>query len=244
MMSKNGVRWVLGALAGLSAAAGHAATTAYTSEAEFLAAVEGLVASGVPTSRADEGFDAAPWGAKLFWLQGGAPASAVSNLGLRWVSRAGGGYLATSTGSSVSPGYELYATDSSAVSHPNPDGLRMTVADPAKRLYAVGGWFQGNMTKIAMTVDGDPARVDFTGADSTVSDWTFLGFVESDPALGFRAVEFLAADEVGAEQKIFFADSFVIVGEPGAVVPVPAALPLLGSALFALGTLRRHRRGR
>jgi hypothetical protein len=239
MSIRRGVLYGSGALLLLGAGGARAATTVYTTEASFLAAVAGL---GVPTSQAREGFDVTPWGADLFSILGGMPAPSVSNLGLTWVSRVAGGYLATSTGSSVSPSYEMYATDASGVTHPNPDGFRMTLADATKTLYAVGGWFQGNMTKVTMTVDGDPARVDFTGGESTVSDWTFLGFVESDPALGFRTVEFVAADEVGGEQKMFFADSFIIVGEPGAVVPVPAALPLLGSALFALAAFRRGRR--
>ena len=77
-----------------------------------------------------------------------------------------------------------------------------------------------------------------------VADWKFLGFVEDDPALGFRSVEILET-EAATEARYFFSDDFTLGGQAGAFppapVPLPAALPLFGTGLMVLmGVLGRR----
>lgn len=169
------------------------------------------------------------------------PQVSVTNLGITW-SRPGA-FLRTSTGGGdVHDGsYIMFTWDNSTglPTHAIPDGYTLTASGPS--LFGVGGWFQaGTTANIDFIVDGDPTRVDFTGLETSLdASWKFLGFVETDPALGFTSVEIMETDETGDETKIFFSDDFTLGASP---VPLPASLPLLGSGLMAMvGFLGRRR---
>jgi hypothetical protein len=202
----------LAMLALLSSSSTRAAVTTYCCDAAAESAyIADLTALGVPLSTVHEGFDASPWGADTCSFCGGSPAPSVSNLGISWgpLPSTVGGYLATSTGGgNVHDGtFLMYAVDSGGVSHPVPDGFSFSAGGPS--LHGVGGWFRsnGSGSKLAFIVDGDPARVDFTGAEASVTTWKFLGFIDT---VAFSDVDVRTADEVGNETTIFFADDFTL----------------------------------
>jgi hypothetical protein len=187
-----------------------AAVTTYCCDAAAESAyVAGLSALGVTLSTPHEGFDVTPWGADTCPLCGGSPKANVSNLGILWspLATTAGGFLATSTGGgNVHDGsYLMYAVDSGGIRHPVPDGFSLSAGAPL--LHGVGGWFRstGSGAKLAFIVDGDPARVDFTGNEATVLSWKFLGFIDT---AAFSEVSLRTADETGDETTIFFADDF------------------------------------
>ena len=225
-----------GILIAAGVANSHAAIVTFTDEAAFLGAVDNLVSSGQAV-RIDEGFDAAPFGpaTDLF------PRSTVSNQGILWSPSVADGAIATSTADSVSPSYQMYAVDSGRISHPVPDGFTLTPTDPAMKLYAVGGWFNGTpLAKVGFTVDGDPNLVDFgNAAVLNNNQWTFLGFIQDDPTLGFQTVDIRQLEEGGNETRLIFADSFTVAPS---VVPLPPALLLFLSGLSGFGILGVFRR--
>jgi len=156
-----------------------------------------------------ESFEAAPWtSVRVPFSQ-----ASITSKGLIW-SRSGGG-MTTTPGDSHDGNYEVYAVGAGGIFHPIPDGFN--VQGDGITFNAFGGWYIGQSTKIKFTVDGDPNRVNFTGVEATVLDWTFLGFIDTTP---FTSVEIREADEQGDETKIFWADDFTFstsgaVASPG-----------------------------
>jgi len=161
-----------------------------TAEQEYLADIAAL---GTVVS---ESFETAPWDT----VRTPNSKPSVSAQGITW-SRLDGG-IKTTPGDSHDGAYEVYAVGPDLLWHPVPDGFRV---ESDSSFLAFGGWFQGQSAKITFTVDGDPNRVDFTGTQATVVDWTFLGFIDTTP---FTAVDIVAPDEVGDETKLFWADDF------------------------------------
>jgi hypothetical protein len=204
--------------------AAQSAIVTYTDETAYLTALDGLGFA----SRLTESFEDGGWIAART-----TPQASVTNLGITW-SRPGA-FLRTSTGGGdVHDGsYIMFTWDNSSglPLHAIPDGYTLTSS--ASSLYAVGGWFQaGTTANLDFIVDGDPFRVDFTGAETALtSAWKFIGFIETDQTLGFTSVQILETDETGDETKIFFSDDFTL---GVAAVPVPAALPLFGSGLMGI----------
>lgn len=179
-------------------------------------------------SRALESFEDGAWVA----AQTAPQPSPVTNLGITW-SRDGAGFSTSDGGGSVVDGSWIMFTDVGGSVHAVPDGYTLTA--PGFPLYGVGGWFTSTQAKLAFIVDGDTTRVNFTGTEATVTGWTFLGFIEDDPTLGFNSVEILEVDEVvGGETRIFASDAFTLGGQAGAFVPLPAALPLFGTGLMVM----------
>ncbi len=200
------------------------AVTTYTDEAAYLAALDGL---GF-VNRVTDSFEAGGWVAART-----IPQASVTHQGITW-ERPGAFLRTSSGGGDVHDGsYIMFTWDNSSglPLHAIPDGYTLTAE--AHSLYAVGGWFQASTTaNLAFIVDGDPFRVDFTGAESALSStWKFLGFIDSDPTAGFTSVEILETDETGDETRIFFSDDFTL---GAAVVPLPAALPLFSTGLLGL----------
>jgi hypothetical protein len=174
-----------------------------TAEAQYLADLVTLAPSATVVP---ESFEEGPWIPSGLWLS-------VTNNGITW-SRTDHAVATSTGGGDVHDGtYLFYARQITQPFHPVPDGFTLT--SDGQDLYGVGGWFtgQGQPSKLAFIVDGDPNRVDFTGAEATVSDWKFLGFIDQTP---FTSVDILTADEVGNETTIFFSDDFHIAKGPGA----------------------------
>jgi hypothetical protein len=204
-----------------------AITTVYTDEATYLAALTGLsFVSTVQESFEDDSL----------WPRFLSSAPNVSNLGITWSPLAATAGITTSDADSHDGSFQMFAVE--GLSHPFPDGFSLTAG--SFNLYGVGGWFKGNNTKLGFSVDGDSTRVNFTGAEATVFDWKFLGFIEDDINAGFSSVEVISTDE-GGDSRIFFSDDFTLAGQ-ATVVPLPASLPLFGTGLMAmLGLLGRRR---
>jgi len=229
MFSGKFVQGALSALALFAIPSVQADVTTYccdaAAEAAYLADLAGLASQ---PDLLQESFEEGPWGEART-----VPQSSVSNLGVTW-SRLDA-YLSTSTGGGdVHDGsYIMFTWNmiNGLPVHAIPDGYTL-VAD-GSTLYGVGGWFTGNNTKLAFIVDGDPERVDFTGAEATVSDWRFLGFIET---LGFGNLEIRAVDEVGDETRIFFSDDFTLALGAGTAPPPSGAVDLSGSVETADGT--------
>ena len=181
-----------------------------TAEAAYLAAIAGL---GVTVN---ESFEAAPFD------QVRPPFSlpSITNQGITWSQPTGG--ITTNNFNSWDGAYQMYAVGPDLVTHPIPDGF--TVSGDGITFRAMAGWFTGQNTKMAFTVDGDPARVDFTGEELTVLDWKFLGFVDTTP---FSSVVVSTADEVGNETKLFWTDYFTF--SASGAPPSPGSLQF-GSA--------------
>jgi hypothetical protein len=237
---------VLGFVVFWGGAGTEAAVTTYCCDAAAEAAyVADLAALTYPVSIAHDGFDVAPWGTETAF-PGGTPQPSLSNLGITWSPPATDGFVATSTGGGdVHDGSHLmYALDSSAIRHPVPDGYALSANGFV--LYGMGGWFRGTNATLAFIVDNDPLRVDFTGAEATVAAWKFLGFIETDAAMGFSRLEIRTVDEVGNETRIFFSDDFTLAAEAGAFTPraalVSSVLPIsrsvqVGGTATAFATL-------
>ena len=222
----------------VSATSSHSAIVTFTNEAAFQSAVDSLVSSGHAT-RINEDFDASPFGLATDMF----PKQSVTNQGILWSPSVSGGFITTSTGGGnvVSSPYQMYATDSGGINHPVPDGFTLTPTDASTSLLAVGGWFNGTpLGKVGFTVDGDSALVDF-GNDAILNNnqWTFLGFIQDDPAQGFQTVDIRQLEEGGDETRIIFADSFTIAPT---VVPLPPALLLFFSGFSLFGILGIFRR--
>ena len=228
-----------GMLIAAGVASSHAAILTFTDEAAFQGAVDALVSSGQAV-KVTESFDAAPFG-PVTDLLFGTPQPSVSSQGILWSPPVADGFVATSTGGFVSPSYQMFTVDSSGTRHPVPDGFTLTPMDPTIRLFAVGGWFNGTpLAKVGFTVDGDPNLVDLGNAAVLNNNvWTFLGFVQDDPALGFQTVDIRQIEEAGPETRIIFADSFTVAPS---VVPLPPAFLLFLSGFSVIGILGRLRR--
>ena len=203
-------KFILGIALLLVVADANAQVTTYccdaTAEADYVADLATLV----PTATtAHESFEAGPWVITRTF-----PRASVTNFGFRW-ARSGNGMNTSTAGSNVHDGtYLMFVSQPSQPYHPVPDGFRLS--NSTAGIHGVGGWYRGNGAKVNFTVDGDPNRVDFTGAEATVTGWKFLGFIDTT---SFTAVDVLAADEGGdpgdPETKIFFSDDFILAAEEG-----------------------------
>ena len=186
-----------------------------TAEQQFQAAVASL------GSTVSESFETAPWNT----VRAPFSLASVTSQGVTW-SRAGGG-ISTSDGNAHQGLYQVYAVGPDGFTHPVPDGF--TVAGDGISFRAFGGWFLGQGTKLGFTVDGDANRVNFTGAEATVTEWKFIGFIDTTP---FTSVSVDAVDEVGNEQRLFWADDFTFSTSGGA--PSPGQLQFGNSAYSIL----------
>ena len=131
----------------------------------------------------------------------------VSNLGITWSQNDDG--LTTNNFNSSDGNYQMFTYDA-VFTHTEPDGYTITGDNGV--VFGVGGWFSGTGTKLSFVVDGDPNRVNFTGEEATVSNWTFLGLIDTTP---FASVEVVRVDEVGNETNWFWSDDFNIATQEG-----------------------------
>ena len=128
MFSGRFVQGVLSVLGLVAVAGAQVGVTTYccdeTAESAYLA---DLAALGFAVSTLHEGFDLAPWGAATAFSTG-TPKPSVTNLDITWAPPVLDGFVATSTGGGdVHDGsYLMYSLDSSAISHPVPDGYTVT----------------------------------------------------------------------------------------------------------------------
>ena len=183
---------VLGITLLLVVANANAAVTTYCCDATAEAAYVAALATEVPTATTtQESFEAGPWVATRTFVR-----SSVTNFGFRW-SRSGNGMRTSTAGSNVHDGtYLMFVSQLTQPYHPVPDGFRLS--NSTAGIHGVGGWFRGNGAKLSFTVDGDPNRVDFTGAEATVTGWKFLGFIDT---VSFTSVDVREADEGGGAKQ-------------------------------------------
>lgn len=212
MKPKSTIRHLGCAIALLGATGAQAAVTTFCCDAaaksNYLAAVTAL---GAAVNTVHEGFDVSPWGPDTLSPDSVKPS--VTNQGLIWTPLATTSYLATSLGGGdVHDGtylmFSVYYDIYGYLQHPSPDGFALT--GDGSTLYGVGGWFKGfSGAKVSFVIDGDPARVDFTGSEATLDNtWKFLGFVET---AGFNGLEVIEVEEIeGDETNYFWVDDFDI----------------------------------
>jgi hypothetical protein len=183
-----------------------AAVTTYccdqAAEDAYITALATLVPSA---SVVHESFEAGPWAS----IRSPTFQPTVTNLGIIWTQPDDG--LTTNNARSVDGDYQMYTFDA-VFGHTEPDGYTLT--GDGLNLHGVGGWFRGTGTKLSFIVDGDPDRVDFTGEQATVTDWTFLGFIDTVP---FSSLEIVRTDEIGNETNWFWSDDFNIATRPASV---------------------------
>lgn len=161
-----------------------AATTAYTDEASFLAALDAVFR---------EDFDGNDWAGVRSTATTVNAATSVASQGITWSSTE---RVTTSAGAGRS-GYGIYSSP-----HGIPDSLTITAAQP---LMAAGGWFMTNTP---------PAKINFIIDDTVVADFndipingqfSFRGVISTD---GFQKVEFKEIEGTPGDQKYIFADDF------------------------------------
>ncbi|MET0065253.1 MAG: Calx-beta domain-containing protein [Candidatus Thiodiazotropha sp.] len=186
-----------------------AAVTVYccdaNAEAQFIQDLASL--NGGSVDMTSESFESTVWAG----TRGVFPALNVASQGITWAANPSvtSGLL---TGSGAHDGsYRLYAAvEAGSATHPVPDAISFDAGSIT--LYGVGGWFySGAGAQLGFTTNG--GTVDFTGAQASVLDWTFLGFIDD---AGFSTLVIQAVDEGGAEPNIFFSDDFTLGGEAGA----------------------------
>jgi hypothetical protein len=154
-----------------------------------------------------ESFEYGPWESTHGTISTPAqPQPSVFNQGITWL-RPGAGLLTSIGGGDTHDGlWLMYVQEFGIPYHPHPDGYTMVSDGP---LYGIGGWFTGNRAELTFTVDGDPDRVDFTGAEKHLSTgWKFLGFIDTD---SFSIVDIMAVEEID-ELTYFWSDDFTIGG--------------------------------
>jgi hypothetical protein len=205
---KSVTRILILAAAGMSLQS-QAAVTVYccdaSAEAQFIQDLSAL--QSVSVDFAGESFEADAWTDSRT-----DPQVSVTNQSITWAasSNSVSGIRTSSGGGDVHDGtYLMFAVDASG-NHLTPD--KVTLTANGITLYGVGGWFRSsNGAKLAFTTNG--GVVDFTGADATVFDWKFLGFIDD---AGFSTLLVETADEVGNEVKTFFSDDFTLGAGSGA----------------------------
>ena len=118
--------------------------------------------------------------------------------------------------------------------------MSYTVETSGFKLVAFGGWFKDNDSgsKPKFTVD-DGRSVEPN--DPLLTTWQFLGFIDEDPNGGFTQV-FVTELEGVNQVEFFFTDGVTLAAQQFPPIPIPAALPLFGSALVGLGFVARRRK--
>lgn len=141
------------------------------------------------------------------------PEATVTSQGITWAPSSSGvaGMSTSIGGGDVHDGSYLMFPVDDRNNHLIPDQYNLTANGIT--LYGVGGWFRSaSSTKLAFTSNGSEA-IDFTGEQSTVFDWTFLGFIDD---AGFSNLMIQTSDEIGNEVNTFFSDDFTLGAQSGA----------------------------
>ncbi|MEJ2618969.1 MAG: Calx-beta domain-containing protein [Candidatus Thiodiazotropha sp.] len=204
----------------------HAVVSVYccdaTAEAQFIQDLSNL--PSISTDLTKESFEGSDWeGTRSSGVQ------SVTSQGITWSgSSTESSFVRTSTsGGDVHEGSYLMFPVDNRNTHLVPD--KYTLSASGTTLYGVGGWFRSSTgAKIGFTANGS-AAVDFTGSDATVSEWTFLGFIDD---AGFTTVQVAAVDEGGDEVNIFFSDDFTLGAQSGAF---PGQKLQFSSASYSVG---------
>ncbi|MES9991434.1 MAG: Calx-beta domain-containing protein [Candidatus Thiodiazotropha sp.] len=186
-----------------------AAVTVYccdaTAEAQYIQDLNAL--QSVSVDLATESFEGDAWANTRT-----TPQLTVTNQSITWGATATGvAGIRTSTGGGDTHegSYILFAVDEDNT-HLTPDNVTLTANGIT--LYGVGGWFRSSGgAQMMFTSNG--GAIDFTGQDSTVFDWTFLGFIDDG---GFSTLRIETEEIVGDDIKIFFSDDFTIAAQAGA----------------------------
>ena len=238
MKTRTIIKNALGTLALLGAVNSQAALLEYTDAAKFAADLDNLA---FPVEKRSEGFEptaGSPWEPLLT-----APQKVVNvpSMGVQWseTNDANLGLGIVKNGGDTHEG--LYAMNVAWPSLTTP-GITMsyTVNTSGFKLVAFGGWFKDNDagSKPRLTVDG----VWFFEDQPLTTEWQFLGIIDNDPNGGFT--EIAVTETEGLDQlEWFYTDAVTFAAQPGQfpAVPIPAALPLFGSALLGLGFIGRRR---
>ncbi|PVV09881.1 MAG: hypothetical protein B6D77_09445 [gamma proteobacterium symbiont of Ctena orbiculata] len=186
-----------------------AAVTVYccdaTAEAQYIQDLNAL--QTVSVDLATESFEGDAWNNTRT-----TPQLTVTNQSITWgatSNEVAGIRTSTGGGDTHEGSYILFAVDQDNA-HLTPDNITLTANGIT--LYGVGGWFRSSGgPEIVFTTDGD--AVDFTGQQSSVFDWTFLGFIDDG---GFTTLLIDTADTIGDDIRIFFSDDFTIAAQAGA----------------------------
>ncbi len=188
-----------------------AAVTVYccdaNAEARFIQDLASLDSGSLSVT--GESFESDAWAN----TRGVNPVLSVSNQGMTWSASptAVSGLLSDAYGGAHEGTYRLFAAqEAGSATHPVPDAISLDSGSVT--LYGVGGWFySGSGAQLGFTSNG--GAIDFTGAQATVLDWTFLGFIDDG---GFSSLVIQTVDEEGAEPSIFFSDDFTLGATAGA----------------------------
>jgi hypothetical protein len=179
-----------------------------TAEEQFLQDLTAMQSMSVDI--ANESFEGAAWENTRVDFQ-----ENLTSQGITWSTNGStpgdlvGIRTSTGGGDTHEGDYIVFAVDENNL-HLTPDNLKLTAN--AITLYGIGGWFSSSGgTEILFTSNG--GTIDFTGQQSRVFDWTFLGFIDDS---GFSTLTIETAETIGDDIKTFFSDDFIIAAEDGA----------------------------
>ena len=195
-----------------------AATTVYTSEADFLNDLAGLGRSSFA-----EGFeDDSAWGdVRSTIADGNHTAPSITASGITWTSNNSISQVTTGPGPARTGDWGFYTLPHGDFENGIGDGFQLSSAGS---MYAVGGWIKTNtpFAKVHYIVD-DSQTIDFD--DLTIgTQFQFLGVIDTT---GFNTLQVREVEGVLEDQKFIFADDFTIA------VPEPDSLLLafVGAAM-------------
>ncbi len=199
------------------AAAGVTGATVFTDEGEFAVAVSGHTS-------VLEGFEDG-----LVWATSRSPeaVASVTSQGVTWTSNHPANEISTGSGAARSGNWGIYSNPHGDQSVPNVDDLIEDgfAGSSERSLTAIGGWFTGLFgSRIQLIVDGDEANPISLGPVD--SFFRFFGVVVDG---SFTTFEFREIEGTREDQKIIFADDFIIV---------PDALPVMTGVVAGVADVR------
>jgi len=215
----------------------YADVTTYTSESEYISALQSLGYTDI-----HEGFeDDAVWGS----VRTPVTASSITSQGVTWQSNNSISGVTTGSGPALTGLWGFYTLPHGDFANGIGDGF---VGMSPVAFFGVGGWVETNTppAHLEIFLNGDTSPVDFgeicTGPEDCTDVLTDLGtqslFFGVIDTAGIFQFEFLETEGTIGDQKFIFADDFTFAMTP---IPEPGAmlLTVFGGLLLLLRRKRK-----